>query len=122
MHRELMETTSVTQPVVLTAPEVEALPLEPLGDLAGVTHRIVWRDGTSVAGVMKVDAGQRMGTHAHRYNHHHLWVIDGSAEILGTEVGPGSYVHIPMGVDHDIDASTTDGCTVFYLYAPRPPG
>lgn len=115
-----METAFVSQPVVLTATEVEALPLEPLGHLSGVSHRIVWRDGTSMAGVMKVDAGQRLGPHAHRFNHHHLWVIAGSADILGTEVGPGSYVHIPMGIDHDIDASTTEGCTVFYLYAPRP--
>jgi hypothetical protein len=43
-------------------------------------------------------------------------VLEGSADILGVEVGPGSYAHIPNGVDHDIDASATDGCTVFYLY------
>jgi quercetin dioxygenase-like cupin family protein len=31
-------------------------------------------------------------------------------------VTPGAYVHIPAGVDHDIDASATDGCTLYYLY------
>jgi quercetin dioxygenase-like cupin family protein len=45
-----------------------------------------------------------------------MWVIDGRATILGTELGPGAYVHIPSGVEHDIDAASTDGCTVLYLY------
>jgi hypothetical protein len=43
-------------------------------------------------------------------------VLDGKATILGTELGAGSYVHIPYGVLHDIDATATGGCTVFYLY------
>ena len=32
-----------------------------------------------------------------------------------------AYVHIPSGVDHDIDATSSDGCTVYYLYI-RPAG
>jgi quercetin dioxygenase-like cupin family protein len=31
-------------------------------------------------------------------------------------VTAGAYVHIPAGVDHDIDATETDGCTLYYLY------
>jgi hypothetical protein len=54
-------------------------------------------------------------------NHHHIWVLEGRATILGTEIGPGAYVHIPSGIEHDIDARATDGCTVFYLYI-RPAG
>ena len=69
-----------------------------------------------MAGVLTVEAGHRLGPHAHRVNHHHLWVLNGRATILGTELGPGSYVHVPSGVEHDIDASSTGGCTVFYLY------
>jgi hypothetical protein len=30
-------------------------------------------------------------------------------------------VHIPSGIEHDIDATNTGGCTLFYLYA-RPVG
>jgi hypothetical protein len=45
-----------------------------------------------------------------------MWVLDGAATILDTAVTPGAYVHIPAGVDHDIDASATDGCTLYYLY------
>lgn len=107
-------------PLVLDHDAIAALPVEPLGTEGGVTHRVLWRDATSMAGVLTVEAGHRLGTHAHRVNHHHMWVLDGRAEVLGQDVGAGSYVHIPSGVDHDIDATRTDGCTVFYLYLAPP--
>ena len=113
-----METTFTSQPVVLTPEAVAALPVEPLGHLEGVSHRVLWRDGTSMVGVMTIQAGHRLGAHAHRVNHHDMWVLEGRATILGAELGPGSYVHIPSGIEHDIDATTTGGCTVFYLYSP----
>jgi quercetin dioxygenase-like cupin family protein len=113
-----MEAATTTMPLVLTAETVSELPVERLGDLPGVTHRVLWRTETSMAGVMTVSAGHRLGTHRHRVNHHHLWVLEGRATILGEEVGPGAYAHIPKGVDHDIDATATGGCTVFYLYLP----
>jgi quercetin dioxygenase-like cupin family protein len=103
-------------PVVLTADAIAAIPAEPLGNIAGVANHVVWRNGTSMAGVLAVEAGRRLGTHAHSVNHHHIWVLEGHAKILGTDVGPGSYVHVPRGVDHDIDASASEGCNVFYLY------
>jgi hypothetical protein len=81
----------------------------------------MWRDEASMAGVLRVEAGHRLGAHAHRVNHHHIWVVDGHAAIVGTDVGPGSYVHIPSGVVHDIDAAATEGCTISYLYL-RPAG
>lgn len=109
-------TTKTTQPIVLGAAAIEALPLVRLGDAEGVLHRVLWRSEASMAGVMTIDAGCRLGAHAHRNSHHHIWVLDGRAVILDEELGPGSYVHVPAGVDHDIDASGTDGCTVYYLY------
>ena len=108
--------TSLNAPIVLTAEAIEALPLLPLGRLDGITHRVLWQDGTSMAGVMNVAAGHRLGEHAHRLNHHHLWIVNGLARILGLDLGPGGYVHIPAGVMHDIDATDTEGCTFFYLY------
>lgn len=111
-----MEPTTTPTPIVLTPEAIEALPLTPLGTLEGVVHRVLWRNESSMAGVLTVEAGHQLGAHAHRVNHHHLWVLDGRATILGTGLGPGSYVHIPSGVEHDIDALATGGCTVFYLY------
>jgi mannose-6-phosphate isomerase-like protein (cupin superfamily) len=111
-----VDSTTTSPATVLTPEEVAALPAVALGKLAGVTHRVLWNSGTSMAGIMTVEAGRRLGLHTHHANDHHMWVLDGRAVILGTELAPGSYAHIPGGVEHDIDASTTDGCTVLYLY------
>ena len=112
----MVEQLTTSEPVVLTAEAIATLAPEPLGAIEGVAHRVVWRNASSMAGVLTVQAGHRLGTHAHRANHHHMWVLEGHAVILDTEVGPGSYVHIPSRVDHDIDATASEGCTVFYLY------
>jgi hypothetical protein len=110
-----MEPTTA-RPTVLTPDAIDELAFEPLGPMPGVMHKVLWRDGTSMAGVLEVERGHHLGAHSHRVNHHHMWVLDGFARVLGMELGPGSYVHIPSGVEHDIDASVTTGCTVFYLY------
>jgi quercetin dioxygenase-like cupin family protein len=45
-----------------------------------------------------------------------MWVIAGRAEMLGEQVGPGTYLHIPAGVEHGIRDVGDEGCTVLYLY------
>jgi len=111
-----MDATTTPVSTVFTGPEVDRIPAVPLGPNPGVTHRVLWQDGTSMAGVLTVGAGCRLGTHTHRVNDHHIWVLEGHAFVLGREIGPGSYAYEPSGVEHDIDASGTEGCTVFYLY------
>lgn len=111
-----MEPLTTSPPVVMTADAIAAAPSQPLGDLEGVSHRVLWRNATSMAGVLTVSAGHRLGSHAHRENEHHIWVLEGQARILGTDLGPGSYAQVPQGVRHDIDATSSEGCTVFYLY------
>lgn len=103
-------------PIVLTAAAVLTLAEQPLGAIEGVAHRVLWTDGTSIAGRMTIAGGHHLGAHQHRRHAHHLWIIDGGVEILGALLGAGSYVHIPPGVEHDLDARTTEGCTVFYVY------
>jgi mannose-6-phosphate isomerase-like protein (cupin superfamily) len=113
-----METTTVAHPLIVDHEALTDLPVAPIGDLQGVERKILWRGEESEAGVLVVFPGHQLGAHTHRSNHHHLWVLDGRATILGTEVGPGSFVHVPSGVEHDIDARQTNGCAVFYVYAP----
>lgn len=108
-------------PVVLPADEVAALPVEPLGHLEGIGNQVLWRDASSMAGVLTIEAGHHLGAHTHRVNHHHVWVLDGRATILDEELDPGSYVHIPAGVEHDMSASDDGPCRIFYLYL-EPPG
>src|SRR5687767_3003095 len=110
-----MELHTIANPIVLTAEAIHELPAEPLGSLEGVTHRVLWRNETSMAGVLTVAGGHRLGAHAHRVNHHHMWVLEGQAVVFGHVVSAGSYVHVPSGVEHDIDATASHGCTLFYL-------
>lgn len=88
-------------------------PLEPYED---VDYKLLWRSGKSVAGLMRIAAGGLVTPHAHLRSHHHLWVLDGTAEVLDEEVGPGTYVHIPARVDHSIRAVGASPCTMLYLY------
>ena len=111
-----MAVHDTTSPVILSAEDVAALPEAPIGHIPGVTNRVLWRTDTSMAGVLTIQAGRRLGAHTHEVNSHHLWVLTGRVRILGEELGPGSYVHVPSGVEHDIDATTTEGCTTYYLY------
>jgi uncharacterized RmlC-like cupin family protein len=110
-------TATTAVPTVLVAEQVSALPAQPLDAIEGVTNVVLWRSATSMAGVLTVAAGHSLGSHAHRQNHHHMWVLHGTAHIAGADVGPGSYVHVPAGVQHDI-AAAADDCVVFYVYEP----
>lgn len=111
-----MEAETLNRPTLMGRAEVMALDPEKLGDAAGVSHRVLWHDGTSMAGILRLEGGSRLGVHAHRHHHHHVWVLEGRASILGRWLDEGSYAHIPSGVEHDIDATGTGGCTVLYLY------
>ena len=102
--------------IVLGPQEIDALPWNPLGDHTGVALQDLWTDGTSRTGVLRVDPGRRLGRHTHRRHHHDYWLVAGHADVLGRWLGPGSYVHIPAGVEHDIDATETEGCTVYFAY------
>jgi mannose-6-phosphate isomerase-like protein (cupin superfamily) len=118
VHGAIMSVNVTPLPQILDAEAIAALPVFPIGSVEGVERKILWRSETAEAGVLVVLAGHHLGAHTHRVNHHHLWVLDGRATILGHDVGPGSFVHVPSGIEHDIDARGTEGCAVFYVYAP----
>lgn len=105
------------EPVLLQQFVLAGLPWEPLPAIGeGVEHKILWRSGTSMAGVMRLSPGGFVGAHSHRAAHHHLWVLEGSIEVLATVLGPGSYAHVPATVTHAM-VNRSDGPTTFlYLY------
>lgn len=117
-HGAIMSANVTPRPQILSADVIAGLPVSPIGTIEGVERKILWRDESAEAGVLVVLAGHHLGAHTHRFNHHHLWVLDGRATILGSDLGPGSFVHVPSGIEHDIDARETEGCAVFYVYAP----
>jgi quercetin dioxygenase-like cupin family protein len=117
-----VDTTNAAFSTVLQASAIRQLTSAPFGPTAGVaTITVLWRDDTSMAGLLTVTAGHHLGRHTHRQNHHHVWVVSGAATIAGTPLGPGGYAHIPAGVEHDIDATDTEGCTMFFLYVRPAP-
>jgi quercetin dioxygenase-like cupin family protein len=109
-------TATVAPPVVLTAGDIDRIRWEPLPEVGeGVSHQLLWRSGASLAGVMRVEQGGCVSSHAHRQAHHHIWVLSGQGRVMGRAVGAGSYVHVPAGVDHEVDAAS--GELIFlYLY------
>jgi mannose-6-phosphate isomerase-like protein (cupin superfamily) len=111
-----MTTIHDADPTVVDAAAIDRLPARALGPGIDAGNRVLWSDGTSMAGVLTVPAGGRLGVHAHRRNHHHIWVIEGQARVVGNDLGPGGYAHVPAGVAHDIEATGGEDCTVFYLY------
>jgi mannose-6-phosphate isomerase-like protein (cupin superfamily) len=107
---------------LLTRAAADALTWHPLEEYEGVDYKLLWRSGGSVAGLMRLDPGGVVTPHAHVRAHHHLWVTDGTVEVLDEEVGPGTYVHIPAGVDHSMRAVGDSACTMLYLYLQDEPG
>jgi mannose-6-phosphate isomerase-like protein (cupin superfamily) len=102
---------------VLAGPAtIERLPWEPLPGFEHVTQKLLWRSGRSQCGIMRIPPGDGMSPHAHQRAHHHVWVLEGSAVLLGARVVPGTYVHIPATVEHGFSDAGPRGCTMLYLY------
>lgn len=108
-------------PVVLDAESIEQLPARRLPGMKDTPSKLLWRSGDSVAGILCVPPDGTVTMHRHRYAHHHTWVVEGTCTILGRTLGPGSYVHVPPGVEHDVVAAGPDGATVFYLFIDEGP-
>ena len=106
---------------LVTAAAAEALGWRPLEPYEGVDYKLLWRSGKSVAGLMRIAPGAMVTPHTHDRSHHHIWVIDGTVEMLGEVVGPGTYVHIPASVEHSIRAMGDGPATMMYLYLREEP-
>jgi hypothetical protein len=111
-----MTVTSTPTPTVYDATEVAALEWLPFPDHEGVEYKLLWSSGWSVAGLMRIRGGAVLRPHVHAGAHHHLWVQEGDAEVLGRTVGPGSYLHIPAGVLHGITKIGPGMFSMLYLY------
>ncbi|MBT8241948.1 MAG: cupin domain-containing protein [Acidimicrobiia bacterium] len=110
------------KPEVFTAGEIDSIPAQPLGNLPGIENRLLFSDGKQMAGILTIAKGHTLGAHTHRDKQHHLLILDGEVDVLGKRVGNGAYVHIPPGFEHNIDATDTEGCSIFYLYQAMPSG
>jgi quercetin dioxygenase-like cupin family protein len=104
--------------IVLSAQEVDSTPWKPLGDTPGVTHKLLWRSGDVVLGLMRLEPGAENPAHVHQGAHHHILVTQGSATMIGRSLEAGSYVYVPPGIPHEVVDVGPQGCTFFYTYRP----
>lgn len=103
-------------PVVLDATAMARLAWEVLHGVDDARAKLLWEQGGSTVGLLHVHPRGHVRAHAHPEAHHHAWVVDGHARMLGEPVGPGSYVHIPAGMEHEITDVGPQGVTMFYVY------
>ena len=104
--------------LVTTAADLAALPWEPLRDIPGAAHKVLWQHGATVIGLIRVEAGMSKPEHSHHGAHHHMFITHGSCVMLGTRVDEGSYVYVPPGVPHAVDDVGPDGVEFFYTHRP----
>lgn len=104
--------------MVLDAQDVASIAWEPMSGQTGVFSKVLWRSGDVAIGLIRVDAGAEKAPHVHHGAHHHIWVVSGSATMLGEPLTAGSYVYIPPGVRHEVTAVGPEGVTFFYTYRP----
>jgi mannose-6-phosphate isomerase-like protein (cupin superfamily) len=107
----------VAETLVLDAAGIADLTAAPAGD--DLSAKLLWRSGESASGVMHARAGAELGAHVHPDIAHHMWIMEGSCQVLGQEVGPGGYVHVPAGTEHAISVGPW-GCTFFFVYTQEP--
>lgn len=104
--------------MVLAAEDVDAIAWEPMAEQTGAFSKALWRSGDVAIGLIRVDAGAEKAAHVHHGAHHHIWVISGSATMVGQALTAGSYVYIPPGVLHEVTTVGSQGITFFYTYRP----
>lgn len=105
-------------PHLLLAPaDIDALPQVQRAELGvGVSDRVLWRSGPSLAGIMQIDPGGRLERHTHRAAHHHMWILAGRCRVLDQVAEESSYVHIPSGMEHGMECVGATPCRFLYLY------
>jgi uncharacterized RmlC-like cupin family protein len=105
---------------VVDRASIDSTPWQPLRGLAGVNHRVLWRMGDMIVGIVRLEPGAKEPGHGHHDADHHVYVLDGSARIGGRPVGAGSFAFVPAGVTHETSDVGPEGCTLLYTYVTRP--
>lgn len=109
--------TSPPRELVLDAEEVDQRRRDQATDEApGVRRTTLSAHGGTAAGTLTVQPGSELAEHTHASHGHHVWVISGTAEVLGRRLGPGSYWYVPAGPSHALAAVGDEPCELFYVY------
>lgn len=106
------------QEVVLGADEVGRRQQDGVEEAEGVVRTTLWRHGGSAAGTLTLTPGSSLAEHTHDAHGHHVWVVSGTAEVLGQRLDPGSYWFVPAGRAHALTAGEDGPCELFWVYEP----
>lgn len=110
-----MDATTHVDLVLATAEQVAGMPRRSVDHQPGIQQRVLWANGTQVAGVMTFEPNAVMAEHTHDERSHHIWVAEGDVTVCGTDIAAGGFAHVPPGVPHEV-AAGADGCTLFYVF------
>lgn len=113
-----MERNDLGRVIVNTPEDIDAIDWIAHGDQPGVRYKVLWQSGTTVLGLMQIDAGAANPEHTHHGAHHHILMLSGTCRMLGRALGQGAYAYIPPGVPHAAVNDGTEACTFFYTYRP----
>lgn len=86
----------------------------------GVQHRVLFQDGRSVAGLLRLHPGAGEVKHLHVDGEHHLWVLEGLVSVDDTSLPAGSYLHVPAGLLHRV-TDAGGGSLLFYVFSGSRP-
>ncbi len=104
------------QEVVLAAAEVGQRQQDGVEEADGVVRTTLWHHGGSAAGTLVLEPGATLDEHTHDAHGHHVWVVSGTAEVLGKQLDAGSYWFVPAGRAHALTAGRDGPCELFWVY------
>lgn len=111
---------TMQQELVRDAAQVAQLQADGVIEDDGVTRTTLWHHGASAAGTLVLAPGAALAEHSHHAHGHHVWVVAGTAEVLGRELDAGSYWYVPAGLGHALRAVGDEPCQLFWVYEPAP--
>jgi quercetin dioxygenase-like cupin family protein len=103
------------------AQHIDELPWEAVPECPGVHQKTLWRFGDFVQALVRYQPGSSTPGAPHLAAHHHIWVVSGAATMAGRRLVAGSYMHVPPGVLHTVEAVGSDGFTILQMHRPHPP-
>jgi hypothetical protein len=96
--------------------DISNVPARRIAGCPGVTAKELWRSDAMIDTLLIYEPGATTPGYPHPGAHHHIWIVDGQADIGGRTLSTGSYVHVPPGVAHPITADGASGCVLLHLH------
>ncbi|BCB89539.1 cupin domain-containing protein [Phytohabitans suffuscus] len=99
---------------------IDSMPWRPVAGSPGVWEKALCDNVELVYALIRYEPGARTPGHPHQIADHHIWAVAGRATIAGRPVVAGSYVHVPVAVEHPVEDVGPDGFTMLQLHHRYP--